>query len=157
MTPSDFLTFTIEPCLRWLGGRYDSREARVLMIAIAAQESRITYRRQLGGGPARSYFQIEPQTCKAVIAKWPPAIPALRQLNIEPFQTTAKTQNWLEFNDFGACLIARGILAMDPLRLPEIGDEDGAWEYYCVRTWRPGKPHRHTWGGCYEQARAVVG
>lgn len=33
-----------------------------LLLGVAAQESHLTYTRQLGGGPARGFFQLEPAT-----------------------------------------------------------------------------------------------
>ncbi|MCY1532450.1 hypothetical protein D9M68_677250 [compost metagenome] len=45
----------------------------------------------------------------------------------------------------------------DPARLPALGEVAKSWELY-LRTWRPGKPHRHTWDALYAQAlEEVVG
>lgn len=46
-----------------LGGRMWSQEAEELLMGTCAQESHLgTYRRQIGDGPARGIFQIEPET-----------------------------------------------------------------------------------------------
>ena len=44
--------------LRLLPAAMNTRKARVLMYAIALQESRFTHRRQIGG-PARGFWQFE--------------------------------------------------------------------------------------------------
>lgn len=43
-----------------------SREAEEIVLATAAQESGLTYIRQLGGGPARGLWQIEPATAQDI-------------------------------------------------------------------------------------------
>jgi hypothetical protein len=39
-----------------------SPEAEMLVVGTAAQESNLVYTRQIGGGPALGYFQMEPAT-----------------------------------------------------------------------------------------------
>lgn len=43
----------------------------------------------------------------------------------------------IERDDVLACALARLLLYTDPSRLPDLGDEAGAWDLY-LRTWRPG-------------------
>ena len=50
----------IEPALTVL--ELDSVAAQELLLGTAVQESRITYLRQLGNGPALGLFQMEPAT-----------------------------------------------------------------------------------------------
>ena len=56
-----------------------------------------------------------------------------------------------------ACAFARLLLLTDaaPLPAPVAASEDEAWAYY-LRNWRPGKPHRATWGGFWQQAVTLV-
>ena len=54
----DMLRDVIGPALSRLPARMDSLAVRVLLLAIGLQESRMTYRRQLGG-PARGLWQAE--------------------------------------------------------------------------------------------------
>ena len=56
-----------------------------------------------------------------------------------------------EWDDVLAAAFARLLLFTDPAKLPKLGDADGAWQLY-LRTWRPGKPHPHTWPDLYAQA-----
>ena len=46
-----------------LGDKYASNEAVNLLLATGVVESRYEYIRQLGDGPARSFWQVEPATC----------------------------------------------------------------------------------------------
>lgn len=137
----------------------DTREARVMLAAIGLQESRFTHRRQMGGGPARGFWQFElgsrllgggvwgvfkhkassywlHQLCEARGCAFDP--PAIYQR--------------IEHDDVLAAGVARLLLFTDPKRLPSIGDAEGAWELYAKRTWRPGKPHRQTWDAFYRRA-----
>ena len=59
MTPAECLAGVLEPTFHdLLPGKFDSREARVLLLAIAGQESNLAYRKQVGG-PAMGLFQFE--------------------------------------------------------------------------------------------------
>lgn len=62
----------------------------------------------------------------------------------------------LEADDVLAAGFARLLLWADPHRLPDVGDADTAWALY-LRTWRPGKPHPHTWAALYAQAMGAMG
>ena len=46
-----------------LGEKYASEDAVNLVIATGIVESRYEYIRQMGDGPARSFWQVEPATC----------------------------------------------------------------------------------------------
>lgn len=134
----------------------DSREVRVMLLAIGLQESRFAHRRQVQG-PARGFWQFEkgggvrgvmthPVSCaRAVHACQAAGIPA----------TYGAAYAQLEHDDVLAARFARLLLLTDPRPLPELGDGQGAWDYY-IRNWRPSKPHRHTWGRLYAQALAEV-
>ena len=50
-----------------------------------------------------------------------------------------------------AAAAARLLLFTDPKRLPQLGDEAGAWALY-LRVWRPGKPHKRTWPALYARS-----
>lgn len=58
----------IIPILQRMG--MDSPAARVLMLGTAIQESRLIWLRQLGSGPARGVYQIEPATAKDVVGRY---------------------------------------------------------------------------------------
>ena len=46
-----------------LGEKYASEDAVNLVVATGIVESRYEYIRQMGDGPARSFWQVEPATC----------------------------------------------------------------------------------------------
>jgi len=60
----------VEPVL-WDMGMY-SEEAVELLMGTAAQESHLTHRRQIGGGPALGYFQMEPATAEDIVFRYLP-------------------------------------------------------------------------------------
>jgi hypothetical protein len=55
-----FLELIIKPALDHLGA--NSKAAEELLLGTALQESRLTYIKQLGNGPALGVFQMEPAT-----------------------------------------------------------------------------------------------
>lgn len=59
VNPQKFLLFVIRPTLLRLG--LHSPASEQLLLATAIQESHLVHRKQIGG-PALSYFQIEPKT-----------------------------------------------------------------------------------------------
>jgi len=58
MKPIDFIRNALEPAFNLLPENMNTHQAKVIMLAIAFQESGLEYRRQIGG-PAKSYFQFE--------------------------------------------------------------------------------------------------
>ncbi|AWH15455.1 hypothetical protein [Pseudomonas phage 98PfluR60PP] len=144
--------------------KYDTPAARLLLLTIGLQESRFQYRAQLGGGPARGFWQFEEGNPKSKGGVWgvlnhylvgPLAKQFCRQLGIAADPKTV----WraMETNDVLAAGFARLLLLADAKALPKVGAVEDAWECYAKRTWRPGKPHRDTWDGFYAQARKELG
>lgn len=152
----------LDAALALLPAAMDSREARVMLVAIGLQESRLEHRRQLVGnpprpiGPAKGLWQFERLGgCKGVVSHqasryWAHAVCKARGIDF----TATAIWNSVETDDVLACAAARLLLLTDPRRLPAVGDEREAWNLY-LRTWRPGKPHRDTWAGLYAQACAT--
>ncbi|MDU4255783.1 hypothetical protein [Pseudomonas sp.] len=114
----------IEPALLLLPAKMESPQAIVMLLAIGLQESRFTYRRQMGNGPAKSFWQAE-QGGGMVTGLLRYRVDSVRDLNA------------IEHDDILAAGLARLLLYTDPARLPALGDESGAWDLY-LRTWRPG-------------------
>lgn len=155
----------IDEALALLPARMDSPEARVMLLAIGLQESRFQHRRQVlirNGelvpvGPARGYWQFERMGgCHGVVHHaasryWMHSVCVARGV---AFNATA-IWNAIERDDVLAAAAARLLLFTDPRRLPDVGDERGAWNLY-IRTWRPGQPHRQTWGRLYSEAVDAV-
>jgi len=149
----------INTALLLLPAAMDTTAARVMLAAIGLQESRFTHRFQVvagkprAKGPARGFWQFERGGgCVGVLNHpasryWMFRVCELR--NCRP--TPDALWRAIETDDVLAAAAARLLLFTDPRRLPEPGDEAGAWNLY-MRVWRPGKPHRRTWGPLYQQA-----
>ncbi len=60
INPAQFRQRIIAPALHRIG--LHSQAAENLLMGTALVESGLTYLRQIGGGPARGFFQIEPAT-----------------------------------------------------------------------------------------------
>ena len=150
------IEYAINPAMALLPPKMTSDKATVMLIAIGLQESRLAHRKQIGG-PAKSFLQFESGGgVKGVMGHSASSAPAqaLCQALAVPFDRSAIFQA-MEFNDVLAFGLGRLLLYTDPKALPEIGDAQAAWDLY-QRVWRPGKPHRQTWGELYEIARKVV-
>ena len=52
-------TTAIDPALALLPKHMDTPQARVMLLTIGLQESRFEYRRQMGNGPAKGFWQFE--------------------------------------------------------------------------------------------------
>lgn len=150
--------------LALLPGAMTSAQALVLLYAIGLQESRFVHRFQVvagrpgAKGPARGFWQFERGGgCKGVVWHdasrfWMAQVCAARGVAFTP----EAIWQAIETDDVLAAAAARLLLFTDPLRLPALGDVEGAWDLYAKRVWRPGKPHRETWDGCYGAALALV-
>lgn len=157
----EIITLAVEPALALLPAAMDTPEARVQLLAMGLQESRFEHCRQIVNGkpigPAKGYWQFERGGgCKGVVDHsasryWMAQVCAARGV---PFNATA-LWNALETDRVLAAAAARLLLFTDPRRLPAVDDTRGAWNCY-LRTWRPGKPHRHTWDALHAQAREAV-
>ena len=163
MTLTEITDAGLDPAFALLPPAMDSERARVMLLAIALQESRLLYRRQLGGGPARGFWQFELGTEKSRGGVWGVYLhPASRYWLSELCKARAVAFNpraiyeAIEFDDVLAAGTARLLLFTDALPLPALNDEAGAWNMYAKRTWRPGKPHAATWPGFHKQARDFV-
>lgn len=68
MDLKQFRDLIVRPALQQIN--YYSLEAEQLVMATAMAESKIHYVHQVGGGPARSFFQIEPATHDDIWARF---------------------------------------------------------------------------------------
>jgi len=158
MTPAQCLQHVVVPALALLGAeRYDTREARVMLLAMAGQESNLEHRRQQPG-PARGLWQFEqgggvrgvlnhPSTRAAAAA-----LCSARGVAATPAAVYAR----LELDDILAAGLARLLLFTLPQRLPDRGNASMAWKQY-LDAWRPGKPHIDRWPRNYAAAMKAVG
>ncbi len=166
MTLSEIRAQAIAPALALLPARMSSPEAELMLLVIGLQESRFQHRRQLVGspprptGPAKSFWQAELgggmvtgllRYHDSRVRDLAVGLCAVRGIDPSP----RAVWDAIERDDVLAAGLARLLLWTDPARLPRLGDADGAWQLY-IRTWRPGRPRRHTWDALYAQALAEV-
>ncbi len=157
MTLNEIRRAAIGPALSLLPKPMTSPQAEVMLLAIGLQESRFTNRRQIRG-PARSFWQAElgGGMVHGVLRH-----PATRDLAVAVCDARGvpplneRVYAAIEHDDVLAAALARLLLWTDPARLPALGEAAQAWDLY-LRTWRPGKPHRHTWNSLYAQALGEV-
>jgi hypothetical protein len=153
----------INPALKMLPPKMDSDAARVMLLAIGLQESRLKYRAQKTSnpyvkGPARGLWQFERGGGVVGVTTHNATRELARDVckaRAVPFDSIL-IHTKLEFDDILAAAFARLLLWTDSKPLPGVdASHDEAWDYY-MRNWRPGKPHRETWDEFHQQARAQV-
>lgn len=139
-----------------LPGIMNTPEARAQLLAIALQESRCTYRRQIGG-PARGFWQFEKLGGVRGVLQHASAGPfaqhVCRELQYRSDADTCYTA--IEHNDLLAVCFARLLLWTTPGLIAGRGMPDRGWAQY-IEGWRPGKPHRETWNDFFAQAWSLV-
>ncbi|WP_175796323.1 hypothetical protein [Burkholderia anthina] len=157
MTLDQIIGSAVAPALKILPAAMDTPQARVMLLSIGLQESRFTYRQQLGG-PARGFWQFEQGTAQSrggvwgvylheASRYWLSMLCGVRGVAFSP----ASIYSALATDDVLAAGVARLSLFADPKVLPAVNDADGGWALY-ARVWRPGKPHPETWPGYHQQA-----
>lgn len=151
--PALLLQIAIVPALSSLmPGKMDTVDARVMLLAIALQESRIEHRVQIGG-PARGYWQFERAGIAGVLrhhATRPHIEVVCRSLNYRA--STGVCYAAVQHNDVLAAVFARLNLWWLPQKLANNVD-DGWYQY--IEAWRPGKPQPDTWAECYDLATRI--
>ena len=155
MDYKEALDKVIIPGLKLLPPKFDTPEARVMMLAIGMQEARFLFRKQIGG-PARGFFQFEEGGGVRGVLKHPSTKRVIQEvifrLGVEP----EDCYNCLSEDDALSAVFCRLLLYTDPKALPSLTcDPSDAWTCY-IRNWRPGKPHRHTWDAFLMHAREAV-
>jgi hypothetical protein len=158
------LRTAINPALGMLPVKMESDAARIMLLAIGLQESRLSYRFQkvtgdpYAKGPARGLWQFERGGGVVGVMTHHATKELAREIckaREVPFDSVLIHAR-LEFDDILAAAFARLLLWADAKPLPGVdGGVDSAWDCY-VRNWRPGKPHRHTWDDFHTQAREQV-
>ena len=148
-----FLANAVTPAIKLLPTAMDNLASRALLIAIALQESRLTYRRQVDG-PARGYYQFEQAGGIRGVLNNQETKPIIQGIlaNLD-YNLAGEYICWtaIEHNDILATVFARLLLWTSSKSLPLSTDVQGGWDYY-VDCWRPGKPHRETWDQFYIRA-----
>lgn len=158
MKPALLLQNAIVPALKLLPSSMDSPQAVAMLIAIAAQESRIEHRAQIGG-PARGYWQFELGGGVRGVLTHPSSKPhiqsALAALDYDADSPAITCYGIIQHNDILAAAFARLLLWTLPDPLPDHGEPTEGWDQY-IAAWRPGKPHRSTWAAHFATAWGVL-
>ena len=145
--------------MKLLPAPMDSPPARSMLFAISMQESRLLYRRQLGG-PARGFWQFElgdpvsrggvhgvlMHSATGALIR---GVLGALQYDHDPLTSYRA----IEHNDILACAYARLLLYTVPQALPVKQDPQEGWRQY-LASWRPGRPHPTTWEPFFQQAWA---
>lgn len=145
----------ITPALQILPKNMDSAAARVMLLAIGLQESRLIHTHQIGG-PAHGYWQFEKGGGARGVMQHSASRNSAQTLCVRrgvPFELNA-VFDALETDQVLAAGFARLLLWTDPRALPT--SAQSGWDCY-IRNWRPGKPHRQTWDAFYKQAQDFTG
>lgn len=119
LTPAQFRAAIIDPTLKHLD--LYSSAASSLLLGTALVESDLTYRRQIGGGPARGLFQIEKPTFDDVYGRYLKRKPTLLA-RVNELLLGKDPWSQVETNDRFACAIARVRYLYDSKPLPDAGD-----------------------------------
>lgn len=124
-----FCNHVIRPALQSIN--LWSPEAEELLLGTAIVESDLLHRKQLGSGPARSFFQMEPITHDDIwnnFLKYKPDLArAISSLITSP---DADKLVELEKNDPYACAMARAHYARVTSPLPKAGDVEAMAKYW---------------------------
>lgn len=167
MSAESVLRDTIRPVLDWLWAEHrvpNGPRAVAMMVAIGLQESRFVHRDQVvpgkpagSVGPATGFWQFEKGGGVAGVMQHALTADIARKVAAAAGVDFERDTIWRALTkpegDQLAAGFARLLLYTDPRPLPDAAAEaeEEAWDYY-QRNWRPGRPHRGTWGGFWRQA-----
>ena len=129
MDALEFLTETVRPVLQDMG-LYSPTAEKLLLMTACHESMGFRYKVQMGGGPARSYYQIEPETAlKDLYDTYFPHRPDRAAL-LERFTPDDTPPAEALMNDRYATAAARLIYARRPEALPEFNDDEGLAHYW---------------------------
>src|SRR5271166_7020353 len=135
------------------------RNAHVLQLAIAGQESDWSARVQSGNGPAHSFWQFERGGGVRGVINHPSSGPIIRTICAAIGVACEEQAVWdimgQEAGDNLSVCMARLSLFTDPAPIPPPDDEDATWQYY-LRNWRPGQPIQQRWSARIQAANLAV-
>lgn len=152
MTPKQFNQLIVLPGSSVMR-QMDCPEARVLLMAIAGQESGLSQRLQEPTPVARGYWQCEQSGAVLDVLTSDQTGPMLHSV-CTLFDIPSGLDVVFEaiaWHDLLAFSVARMALWLNPAALPGVGDAAAGWNYY-VDTWRPGKPRPDAWADAYATA-----
>lgn len=152
------LTYTAPAAYAILPASLRSPAATAMVLAVGLQESQFFRRRQMGGGPARGFWQFERGGLKGVM-EHPKSQPMVLSVlsTLRCASSLDGCFDALEFNDTLAFALARLLLYTIPHSLPESNQANEGWSQYSGKQgWNPGDPKRATWDGHFSRAWDLV-
>lgn len=123
----DFLKDVIEPVLKDMA--MDGAAAEKLLMMTACHESMGFRYRVQQGGPALSYFQVEPNTLNDLYENYLAFRPDMQALVDVYLPEELDRLEALETDDKYACAVARMIYWRVPEALPHVTDDEGLAAY----------------------------
>lgn len=131
MQAQQLLDCIIKPTLKYMGGNYDSKNARMLLLATAAIESKCGYYIKQINGPALGIWQMEPETYKDIWAECD-ALHRTEFYNLICDLGVRATDghNGLIESPMYACAMARLKYSMDIAPLPDCDNIRAVFDYY---------------------------
>lgn len=164
MNASEFLTKILDHGIAWCKSLpgwtipFDDR-ARVMLLSIAGQESRLIDRVQQGNGPAHGFWQMERNGgVKGVLthpATYKMATAACARAGVPSDAVHAWGIMSTSAGDDLAVAFARLLLWSDPRALPDVTNSFYGWQMY-EENWRPGKPRPDDWPANHKGAVDAV-
>ena len=122
-----FQADVIDPTLEELG--LYSLSASRLLLGTAIQESGLRYRKQLGGGPARGYLQMEPATYTDIWTNYLSYRPDLAN-KVAVFKDSHSDMWQMAYNDRLCVCMSRIHYLRVPAPLPDAHDIEGMAQYW---------------------------
>jgi len=126
----------IKPTLQYMGGNYDSKDARFLLLCTAAIESKCGYYIKQVNGPALGVWQMEPETHDDILehcdALNNPEFSCIIS-GLIPSECYDVRESGCEFliqSHLFACAMARLKYSMDKAPLPDRHDIKAVYDYY---------------------------
>ena len=132
--------------LRLLPAKMDTRAARVMLLAIAGEESGYRHRLQVRG-PARGLWQFERIAVVDVLSRRTSAPHAVTMCGalLYDWQDPDELFRAVPHNDVLACGLARLNLWNERSPTPPLEDAGACYAYY-LKVWRPGAQSPESWG-----------
>jgi hypothetical protein len=148
---AQFRTVVVTPTLRALDLWSPSAEA--LVLGTAVHESRLTYLRQIGGGPALGLYQIEPATHADLYRSYLDARAELKTRAMRLLAPSPDSDAQLATNLAYATAVCRLLYFRAPAPLPASDDVDGLAAYWKAHYNTPaGKGAAAEWAHHFQEA-----
>lgn len=118
----------VAPSLKHMG--LWSKSAEQLVLGTSIVESHLTWLVQLGSGPAKGLFQVEPNTVNDLYSNYLPYRPDLLSLLNKITIPSMPRETQLVYNLWYSAAICRLLYFRHPEALPEAGDIAGHANYW---------------------------